>query len=54
MYDYIALHQEVLSIQYKTHYKDMSYEGILEDYRKNYQKILLLNRQHMVFIKMIW
>ena len=38
MYDYIALHQEVLSIQYKTHYKDMSYEGILEDYRKNYQK----------------
>ena len=44
MYDYIALHQESLFIQYKTHYKDMTYQGILEDYQKNYQKDIALKQ----------
>ena len=38
MYDYISLHKEKLRIEYKCIYKDLSYEGILEKYQKNYQR----------------
>lgn len=38
MYDYISLHKEVLNIEYKSIYKDISYEGILKKYQKNYQR----------------
>lgn len=38
MYDYISLHKEKLKIEYKCGYKDMSYEGILKKYQKNYQR----------------
>ena len=38
MYDYISLNNEKLRIQYKCIYKDLSYEGILEKYQKNYQR----------------
>ena len=44
MYDYIAGHKEILTIQYKTYYKDMSYEGILKDYQKHYQKDIDLKK----------
>lgn len=38
MYDYISLHKEILKIEYKCSYKDISYESILEKYQKNYQR----------------
>ena len=38
MYDYISLHQEKLRIEYKSTYKSIDYETILERYKKNYQK----------------
>lgn len=38
MYDYISLHKENLSLEYKAIYKDMSYEEILKKYQKNYQR----------------
>lgn len=44
MYDYIALHKENLKIEYKTHYKDMSYECILDKYRQNYQKDIMFGQ----------
>lgn len=44
MYDYISLHQETLTIQYKTYYRDMSYESILEDYHQHYQKDIALKQ----------
>lgn len=44
MYDYIALHKEILRIEYKTHYKEMSYECILDKYRSNYQKDILFGQ----------
>lgn len=44
MYDYIALHQETLSLRYKTHYKDLSYQGILDTYHHNYEKDIALKQ----------
>lgn len=38
MYDYISLHQEKLSIQYKSSYKQIDYETIIDKYKKNYQR----------------
>lgn len=38
MYDYISLHKEVLRIEYKSGYKKISYEDILEKYKKSYQR----------------
>ncbi|MFR7590723.1 MAG: DNA replication/repair protein RecF [Longibaculum sp.] len=38
IYDYISFHEEKLHIQYKSVYKDISYEGILEKYKKTYQR----------------
>ena len=38
MYDYISLHQEKLSLAYKTIYKDINEEAILQRYQKNYQR----------------
>lgn len=44
MYDYIAMHKETLRIAYKTHYKEMSYECILDKYRSQYQKDILFGQ----------
>jgi len=41
MYDYIALHKEKLRLQYKSTYKEISYESILGKYQKNYQRDIL-------------
>lgn len=41
MYDYISMHKEVLKLEYKSIYKDDSYEGILERYKHNYQKDIM-------------
>jgi len=38
MYDYISLHQEILKINYKSCYKEMTYDFILQKYQKNYQR----------------
>ena len=36
MYDYISLHKEQLRIEYKSTYKTIDYESILNKYKKNY------------------
>lgn len=41
MYDYISLHKETLNIQYKSIYKDINYDEILNRYKKNYQRDIL-------------
>ncbi|MCD7893882.1 MAG: DNA replication/repair protein RecF [Erysipelotrichaceae bacterium] len=41
MYDYISLHHETLSLEYKTYYKEMTYESIMEQYEKDYPKDIL-------------
>ncbi len=41
MYDYIALHHESLSLEYKTNYHEMTYEYIMQQYKKDYQKDIL-------------
>ncbi|MEG0276968.1 MAG: DNA replication/repair protein RecF [Coprobacillus sp.] len=38
MYDYISLHQEVLKIEYRSIYKNISYDDILNKYKKTYQR----------------
>lgn len=38
MYDYISLHQETLRLEYKSHYKDINYETILNKYKQNYDR----------------
>ncbi len=38
MYDYISMHKETLYLEYKTVYKEISYESILQRYQKNYQR----------------
>lgn len=38
MYDYISLHKEKLFIEYKSSYKKINYESILEKYVNNYQR----------------
>lgn len=38
MYGYISLNQEDLDIRYKSSYKDISYDFILEKYKKNYSR----------------
>ena len=38
IYNYISLNQEKLHIEYKSVYKDISYESILDKYKKNYQR----------------
>ncbi|MDE6953995.1 MAG: DNA replication/repair protein RecF [Erysipelotrichales bacterium] len=38
MYDYISLHKEKLSIEYKSMYKSIDYETIYSKYQKNYQR----------------
>lgn len=38
MYDYVSLHKEKLFIEYKSSYKKIDYESILEKYIKNYQR----------------
>lgn len=38
IYEYISLHKEKLHIEYKSQYKDISYEGILEKYKRSYQR----------------
>ncbi len=38
MYDYISLHQEKLTLQYKTSYKEITVEYIFNRYKKNYQR----------------
>ena len=44
MYDYIALHQEKLSLKYKSHYQELTYECILDKYQKSYKKDILLGQ----------
>lgn len=44
MYDYISLHQEKLKIKYKSIYKDISYEGILDKYQKNYKRDIMYSQ----------
>ncbi len=46
MYDYISIHKETLNLQYKSTYKKMNYEGILEQYQKNYQRDILYGQTH--------
>ena len=38
MYDYISLHKEQLRIEYKSTYKTIDYETILNKYKKNYKR----------------
>lgn len=38
IYAYISLHKEKLHIEYKSGYKDISYEGIIDKYKKSYQR----------------
>lgn len=38
MYDYISLHSETLLIEYKSNYKEITYDFILNKYKKNYQR----------------
>lgn len=38
MYDYISLHKETLRLEYKSIYKSIDYETILNRYKKNYQR----------------
>lgn len=44
MYDYISLHEEKLRIEYKSSYKIIDYETILNKYKKNYQKDILYSQ----------
>lgn len=38
MYDYISLHKEILKIEYKSHYKSIDYETIMQKYKRNYHR----------------
>ncbi len=38
MYDYISLHEEMLKIEYKSHYKKIDYQTIFNKYERNYQR----------------
>lgn len=44
MYDYISLHEEKLRIEYKSSYKSIDYETILNKYQKNYQRDILYSQ----------
>lgn len=41
MYDYISLHKEKLHIEYKSHYKEISYDDIMNKYKKHYQRDIM-------------
>ncbi|MGX8680356.1 MAG: DNA replication/repair protein RecF [bacterium] len=43
LYDYINA-KENLHVSYRTHYKEISYETIMEKYQKNYQRDILYNK----------
>lgn len=38
MYDYISLHKEILRIEYRSTYKNIGYEYILDKYKRTYQR----------------
>lgn len=44
IYNYISLNQEKLHIEYKSVYKDISYESILDKYKKNYQRDIIYSQ----------
>ena len=44
MYDYISLHEEHLRIEYKSMYKSIDYETILNRYKKNYAMDIAYNQ----------
>lgn len=44
MYDYISLHEEKLNMKYKSSYKSIDYETILQKYQKNYQRDILYSQ----------
>ena len=44
MYDYISLHKENLSLEYKSIYKEINYEDILKRYQKNYQRDIIYSQ----------
>lgn len=44
MYDYISVHEEKLRIEYKSVYKSIDYETILNKYKKNYKRDISYNQ----------
>lgn len=44
IYDYISLHAEQLTLQYKSTYKTIDYETIFHKYQKNYQRDIMYSQ----------